>query len=540
MTNNPTKSRPSKDEFVTGNILDYLDKLTPSKNGKYFCPVCDGNDLWIHKESGATQCHNNGCSWQDIMDKINPLPNQPQQEKGKNKHREAFKEPSKKDLDSKAIKDDVALDIKTDELAYSAGFGNIEEARALAELATWCKAHGHDKFSSSQLLKTKIRELKKARGDDDGEKPRLLKEYEQIKKRFGEGLRFNELFKRVELDGESFECSMAKVNFSVHHRMNLRGAREDVADITLMIAKENSYSPVKEYLTDVFMRYGDNTDVLNNLAKRYLGTLKPIHETCLMKWLISAVARAFEPGCKVDSVIILQGGQGVGKSTFFALLAGREWFDDSFGNSGDKDERLKLHRTWIIEWAELENVFKRKDVNQVKQFISTQTDILRPPYGRETQVLNRPSVFCGTTNQREFLADETGNRRFWVIPVTQAVPFGLLKEERDRIWAAAVSLYRAGVKWDLTPEETILVAEERRAFESSDIWADEISDFIEGREFVAVADILTKRFEIPKSQQDKKTQIRVKGILSKLGWEPVLNPIWVEGEKKRVWQKPKV
>jgi len=123
----------------------------------------------------------------------------------------------------------------------------------------------------------------------------------------------------------------------------------------------------------------------------------------------------------------LQSPQGWQKSQFLKKLAG-DWFDDSFGAMSDKDERLKLHSAWILEWAELETVFKRKDVAATKAFLSCASDSIRPPYGRETVKMLRPSIIVGTTNETEFLSDTTGNRRFWVVPVTAL----LLKRNKNR------------------------------------------------------------------------------------------------------------
>ena len=129
---------------------------------------------------------------------------------------------------------------------------------------------------------------------------------------------------------------------------------------------------------------------------------------------------------------------------------GEDWFDDSLGHISDKDERLKLHVTWFIEWAELESVFKRRDLASVKAFLTCSRDYIRPPYGRSVQAFNRPSIIVGTTNQDEFLGDPTGNRRFWVIPLQKVVDLRQLQQERDRIWAAAVTLYKAGELWWLS------------------------------------------------------------------------------------------
>lgn len=162
--------------------------------------------------------------------------------------------------------------------------------------------------------------------------------------------------------------------------------------------------------------------------------------------MIGAVARALSPGCKLDTALILQGKQGFKKSTFFKILAG-DYFDDSLGAVSDKDERLKLHRFWFIEWSELESIFKGRDVSQTKAFLSSSIDAVRPPYCRDTQDFARASIIVATTNKDEFLSDETGNRRFWIIPVKKRIDTKLLRKERNAIWAAAVLAYKSGEQW---------------------------------------------------------------------------------------------
>jgi predicted P-loop ATPase len=139
----------------------------------------------------------------------------------------------------------------------------------------------------------------------------------------------------------------------------------------------------------------------------------------------------------------LQGDQGFQKSTFFKILAGGIYFDDSLGAVSDKDERLKMHRAWFVEWSELETIFSRRDVSATKGFLSSAVDMLRPPYHRDTQDFPRASIIVGSTNKDEFLSDETGNRRFWVIPVKKKIDVDLLAQERDAIWAAAVLAYKS-------------------------------------------------------------------------------------------------
>ena len=235
--------------------------------------------------------------------------------------------------------------------------------------------------------------------------------------KMGDRLRFNTLKKRVEIDGKEVDVGTARTWLNINYGFKAK-TKVEFAEILVQAAKLNSYSPVVEYLDTVCAKHGSDTLILEGMAERYLGQSDPIYNTMLKQTLIAAVARGYKHGCKADTALILQGKQGVGKSTFFKVLAGGdEYFTDSFGNSSDKDERLKIHEVWFCEWAELETVFRRKDVAATKAFLSSSVDLVRPPYGRTTQKMERCSIFVGTTNQGEFLSDSTGNRRFWIIPV---------------------------------------------------------------------------------------------------------------------------
>jgi predicted P-loop ATPase len=524
----------SPEEYKPGNMLDHLDKLTASKGGKYICPVCEGNDLSINKKTGASTCFNNECSWQSIMDIIAPLEKSPG---GKSTKTKATKFKSKTQKDQDAIVAEITIDSKVTEILYDIESGSTP-AQGQITLSTWCKEHGHNSFAAGQLLKEKIKILKdNSSWDEDELTPLLLKDYQKIEDKFGDRLRFNQLFKRVELDGEPFEPPMAKIELIVAYRMKLKSSREDIADCVLRIARENQYHPVSEYLETCWKNHGNDTTILNNFADRYFGAIEPIHQVAVIKFLIGAVARADKPGCKVDSALILQGGQGLRKSTFFGELASPEWFDDSFGNASDKDERLKLHCAWILEWAELETIFKRKDIAAVKAFMTTKIDRLRPPYGRVVEFMKRSSVFCGSTNQTDFLSDGTGNRRFWVVPVAKEIPTDLLIKERDRIWAAATALYKQGHSWDLTPEEKALMDQSRTAYESADVWEDEIADWLEGHDICSITEILSTLLRIEMHSQDRRAQMRVRDVLIRLKWHPAPSPKHYKGRKQRVWEK---
>ncbi len=131
------------------------------------------------------------------------------------------------------------------------------------------------------------------------------------------------------------------------------------------------------------------------------------------RWLISAVARIFQPGCKADCCLILEGPQGIKKSTTLRTLA-EPWFIDHIPELGTKDSLIQVHSAWVIELAELESI-SRAEVGSIKQFISTQTDTFRPPYGKRASDFPRQCVFAGSVNNNTYLRDETGGRRFWPV-----------------------------------------------------------------------------------------------------------------------------
>jgi predicted P-loop ATPase len=357
--------------------------------------------------------------------------------------------------------------------------------------------------------------------------------FHRVKQQVGHRLRFNQLTKRIELDGEALDLDDLQVSLAVNHNIQVPDAQ--FSKIVSNLARENSYSPVVEYLDQCAQTHGTSTAILDDLATRYFGTDHPLHTTYLRKTLIAAVARAYQPGCQVDTACILQGGQGEFKSSFFKVLASREWFDDSLGNASDKDERLKLHMVWFVEWAELETVFKRKDVATVKAFLTCSRDLVRPPYGRETRELDRPSVIVGTTNEQEFLADATGNRRFWVIPVRREIDMAQLQQERDAIWAAAVAAYRAGETWWLSKKEQALSNELNQEYAMQDPWHEVVAAYVSdlhGSE-VTTKQILDLALRLDLDKQDRRAQMRITTILKQLGWSSSRKR--VGGIPTRVW-----
>ncbi|WP_256872051.1 VapE domain-containing protein [Nostoc sp. TCL26-01] len=342
---------------------------------------------------------------------------------------------------------------------------------------------------------------------------------------WGDRLRWNTLKKQVELDGK--RLPLDRIDLQVAIDIDIDISKEQAKGIVLQLAQAHSYNPVVEYLDSVVQLY-PNVDVsfLDKLAERYFGTNDPLHAALMKRTLIAAVARAFEPGCKHDEITILQGKQKSLKSTFWEVLAGEDFFTDDL-NGTEKDEILKISQYWILEYAEFENSYKKKDVSQLKAFLSRKKDSMRRPYGTDIEDFPRPSILVGTTNLDEFLYDPTGERRFWVIKVLfKKIPIDLLKKERDLIWAAAVAAYRNGEQWRLTDTEDEWLDAANKQYQSTDTWEEAVMAWAELRKEVSVGEILSDVLKIELAKQSKAEQNRVAAILRSHGW--------TRGDRKRV------
>lgn len=221
-----------------------------------------------------------------------------------------------------------------------------------------------------------------------------------------------------------------------------------VSDAVSIVMLEHSRHPVREYLQGL---QWDGTKRADTLFVDYLGADDTEYvRTVTRKSLIGAVARIMAPGCKHDHTLVLVGPQGCRKSTTLAKL-GKSWFSDSLYTVSGKEAYEQLQGFWIIEVAELAAFSGRKtELEQIKQFLSKQSDSYRAAYARRTQERPRQCAFFGTTNDDEFLKDPTGGRRFWPVIVKGAersVADALDEEVIDQVWAEIVTRYNAGEVW---------------------------------------------------------------------------------------------
>jgi predicted P-loop ATPase len=305
----------------------------------------------------------------------------------------------------------------------------------------------------------------------------------------------------------------------------------EVVDAT---AHRNSSHPVREYLNSLKW---DREQRLGCLLVKYFGAeLSDVSESRYLeqvgqKFLISAVARVFEPGCKADQMLVLEGEQGIGKSSAVRILAGDDWYTDQVAALGSKDSSMQVRGVWIVEMSELA-AFGRTEVERVKQFLSQQDDRIRVPYGHRVVRWPRQCVFVGTTNTYEWLKDEEG-RRFWPVRCHE-IDLKRLRDDRDQLWAEAVHRYRKGVKWWLEDGEVIREAqEEQRQRYQLDVWHNRVIEFAEAesasvvkdhngnvvrRGSVSITEILT-RLHVPVERQDQAAANRVARCLKFAGWK---------------------
>jgi hypothetical protein len=342
---------------------------------------------------------------------------------------------------------------------------------------------------------------------------------------WGPALRLNLMSQDITFEGRIITDSFADfVQEQLEDHFGIAWGREDVSAKIRAQAEAAPFHPVRDWLVD--LPRWDGTERIHRLAAEVLHAEdQPLAPAMLRGTLVAAVRRAMEPGCKVDTVLVLAGPQGWGKSTFWRILAGAAWFGDSSIDLESKDAYLVLARRWIFELPEVDHAISTKAAERIKGFISSSEDTYRPPYGRTVQVFPRSSIIVGTTNRDGFLADPTGSRRFWPIKLGAPADIALLTRWREQLWAEAFDLYRNGAQhWLDQGQDTMREAESER-FEASDPWEDLVDTALgvlarAGHiplDGYALGDLLTS-MGVPVSQQNRAASMRLAEILKGRGW----------------------
>ena len=338
-------------------------------------------------------------------------------------------------------------------------------------------------------------------------------------------LRYNELHLAAEWRGpRGWEC----ITDAIEGRLTVGVEREYQLQATsyihraiLTVADANRHSPVRDYLEG--LEWDGEARVDRALVDLFgADPSDPLVEQKARVFLLSAAKRGLEPGCKVDTMLILQGGQGLRKSTALRALFGAEWFRDSdipLGHSQDKYQALS--GVWGYEIAEMAS-FGNRDWNAIKAFVTAQVDRFRPSYARHQVTRPRSCVFAGTTNQQEFLRDSTGSRRFPVVEVLGQTQLQRIAELRDQLWAEAVYRIRAGEEWWFDRDTESAIQAQNVRYMRSDSWADAIEDWLNGRvQPFSMKEVLGDAVGIDLDRQDARHATRARDILEAAGCRKV-------------------
>lgn len=318
---------------------------------------------------------------------------------------------------------------------------------------------------------------------------------------------------------------------------NLRVKASSVIEAVSVVAHDHSFHPVGNYLNKLEW---DRVPRLDTWLNTVMGVAQSGYSAKVGKrWMISAVARVMRPGCKADSVMIFEGGQGEGKSTAMSILGG-DWFMDTPFALGDKDGFQAIRGKWIIELGELDS-FNKAESTKAKQFFSASTDTYRESYGRRTNDVPRQCVFVGTTNQDEYLKDATGNRRYWPVACTK-VDLEQLREIRDQLWAEAMFCYEAGEIWWVNRDETAMFSEAQDERFVVDEWEGPILNWLEESqigETTSGSEVLASALKLDFGHWGKPEQMRVGAIMHRLGWRRVRLPALAKsGQRPWAYKKP--
>ncbi len=281
------------------------------------------------------------------------------------------------------------------------------------------------------------------------------------------------------------------------------------------VAKDRAFHPIRSYLESI--RW-DGVERLDRWLPTYLGAQDSDYARAVgSRWLISAVARIYGPGVKADCCLILEGPQGIKKSTALKTLAD-PYFTDELADLGSKDSALQVRGVWIIELSELDTL-SRSEVSRIKAFMSRTTDRFRPPYGKRLVESPRQCVFAGTVNHSNYLRDDTGGRRFWPV-ACGSIDIDDLARDRDQLWAEAKARFDAGAAWWLETGELVDAAAQEQADRfDGDPWEELIARWCEDRERASVSEVLSCCLDKPKAQWTQADKNRVARCFRGLGWE---------------------
>jgi predicted P-loop ATPase len=336
---------------------------------------------------------------------------------------------------------------------------------------------------------------------------------------FGITIRWNELAQRAEWNGRPIEDSDLVDVRLILEQHDFEPNVADVLPAVMRHAKENAFHPVRDYLRSLKW---DGTKRLDYWLHLCLGAPDtPFTRIAARKTLIAAVARAFKPGCKVDTVLVLEGPQGIKKSTAIARLFGEDHTAESV-NIFDQHNKMVMAMmgAWCVELAEFVAILNR-DRNVVKGLLSMRSDRVVLPYAKMASDHPRQCIFFGTINPGDsgYLTDSTGNRRYWPVEVTKA-DLDLIEDRRDQLWAEAYKAFQAGEAWWIDDDaEHALAQAAARSREEYDVWEELLTEKLVKQSIYSVtAAAALQAIGVPGERMGKKELNRIGNALRAIGY----------------------
>ncbi|MDP2311269.1 MAG: virulence-associated E family protein [Pseudomonadota bacterium] len=315
----------------------------------------------------------------------------------------------------------------------------------------------------------------------------------------------------------------------------LRVATDNLHRAVDFVAAQHAFHRVRDWIE---ARAWDRVPRLDSYLSAYLlAEDTPLHRKFSSSFLIGACARVFEPGCQLDTMLMLIGRQGVGKSRLCAALPPvRSWLGETGFDIGNKDSFMALEGKWFYELAECESLNRASD-SAAKAFITSRTDRYRKPYARLTEDHPRQTVFVATGNEEEVLRDPTGARRYW--PVLVGEPdLAAIARDREQLFGEALVRYRAGEIWWLNREEEKLLVAAQRQFTVPEAWESALRPWVATREApFTVEDAMRDGLGIVAERWDPKKRQRAGRALGRLGCVKT-RPVGADGDRPWCWERP--
>jgi putative DNA primase/helicase len=292
----------------------------------------------------------------------------------------------------------------------------------------------------------------------------------------------------------------------------------DIIDAMGVVASKSPYHPVREYLAGLKW---DGIERIPHFFEDYCGCERSeYHMAVAISLFVSAIARVMKPGCKVDTMVILESEQGRGKTKLWLVLFG-EWCFEVTASLNDKDFYSNMRGAWCMDFAELD-AFSKAETTQIKRILSSQTDNYRPHYARTSKAFPRQCIFVGGTNKDDWNTDSTGGRRYFPVRISEEIDVDGVAANRDQLWAEALVRFERGETWWDVPDAK---AHQEQSY-VGDPWDEPIYDHLKWmitsnglNAKTTIAVVLSDVLKIDSGRQSRADQMRASAIIKRLGWE---------------------